>query len=255
MTSRTHQIYNIIFEHGFDPPPIWIMLKKLHFSYGMASLIGGTFYSLLVIHFMIDWLFSNSPFLRRKSKNVLLLLLIYCRGPFQPAHHSPINLTKFERWGKAGALTRLLLKQSFAFREEIPLTWLMISHPLPWYTLDYTEYELISQRTIVNCIWRLDSLADLTMIMMLLKWLCKVILSWGNLMQMCFHSILGSWWTFSACFSLFPFHFHWGFEYYRSIDFLAVQLNKGRGKKNRFFLGKSPKQRTPPTHRISLGLT
>ena len=30
---------------------------------------------------------------------------------------------------------------------------------------------------------------------------------------------------------------------------------KGRGKKNRLFLGKSPKQRTPTTHRYSLGLT
>ena len=28
MTSRTHQIYNIIFEHGFDPTPVWTMLKK-----------------------------------------------------------------------------------------------------------------------------------------------------------------------------------------------------------------------------------
>ena len=29
MTSRTHQIYNIVFEHGFDPPtPVWTMLKK-----------------------------------------------------------------------------------------------------------------------------------------------------------------------------------------------------------------------------------
>ena len=30
MTSRTHQIYNIIFEHGFDPPPppVWTMFKK-----------------------------------------------------------------------------------------------------------------------------------------------------------------------------------------------------------------------------------
>ena len=39
MTSRTHQIYNIIFEHGFDPPPVWTMLKKLHFSLMSASLI------------------------------------------------------------------------------------------------------------------------------------------------------------------------------------------------------------------------
>ena len=40
MTSRTHQIYNIIFEHGFDPPPspVWTMLKKLHFSLMSASL-------------------------------------------------------------------------------------------------------------------------------------------------------------------------------------------------------------------------
>ena len=31
MTSRTHQIYNIIFEHAFEPPPpppVWTMLKK-----------------------------------------------------------------------------------------------------------------------------------------------------------------------------------------------------------------------------------
>ena len=29
MTSRTHQIYNIVFEHGFDPPsPVWTMFKK-----------------------------------------------------------------------------------------------------------------------------------------------------------------------------------------------------------------------------------
>ena len=28
----------------------------------------------------------------------------------------------------------------------------------------------------------------------------------------------------------------------------------GRGKKKRFFLGKSPKQRTPPTHPYGLGL-
>ena len=31
--------------------------------------------------------------------------------------------------------------------------------------------------------------------------------------------------------------------------------DKGRHKKNRFFLGNSPKQRTPPTHRRGLGLT
>ena len=28
MTSRTHQIYNIIFEHGFDPPPRLNNVKK-----------------------------------------------------------------------------------------------------------------------------------------------------------------------------------------------------------------------------------
>ena len=32
-------------------------------------------------------------------------------------------------------------------------------------------------------------------------------------------------------------------------------VHKGRGKKNRFFLGNSPKQRTPPTHPYGLGLT
>ena len=31
--------------------------------------------------------------------------------------------------------------------------------------------------------------------------------------------------------------------------------DKGRGKKNRFFLGNSPKQRTPSTHPYGLGLT
>ena len=33
MTSSTHQIYNIVFEHGFEQ-----CSKKLHFSYGTASL-------------------------------------------------------------------------------------------------------------------------------------------------------------------------------------------------------------------------
>ena len=34
------------------------------------------------------------------------------------------------------------------------------------------------------------------------------------------------------------------------------KISKGRHqKKNRFFLGNSPKQRTPPTHRYGLGLT
>ena len=36
---------------------------------------------------------------------------------------------------------------------------------------------------------------------------------------------------------------------------LLRALDKGRHKKNQFFLGKSPKQRTPPTHRYGLGLT
>ena len=37
-------------------------------------------------------------------------------------------------------------------------------------------------------------------------------------------------------------------------DSKSVTIREGV-KKNRFFLGNSPKQRTPPTHRISLGLT
>ena len=32
-------------------------------------------------------------------------------------------------------------------------------------------------------------------------------------------------------------------------------VSKGRHEKNRFFLGNSPKQRTPPTHPYGLGLT
>ena len=37
-------------------------------------------------------------------------------------------------------------------------------------------------------------------------------------------------------------------------DFLHEYLPKGRHKKNDFFLGKSPKQRTSPTHPYGLGL-
>ena len=33
-----YKIHNIIFEHGFDPPPFEQCSKKLHFSYGAASL-------------------------------------------------------------------------------------------------------------------------------------------------------------------------------------------------------------------------
>ena len=46
-------------------------------------------------------------------------------------------------------------------------------------------------------------------------------------------------------------------EYVKHLSFSPEKesLSKGRGKKNWFFLGNSPKQRTPPTHRISLGLT
>ena len=36
---------------------------------------------------------------------------------------------------------------------------------------------------------------------------------------------------------------------------LYFNIREGVQKRNRFFLGISPKQRTPPTHRISLGLT
>ena len=145
-------------------------------------------FSLLVVHFMINLLFffSNSPFLRRKSKNALLLLLIYCRGPFQPAHHFPINLTKFERWGKPGALTRLLLKELFAYREGIPLNRLMISHPLHCLGFNLNipklrerDFGIIWNLVILNMNWFckellsnvFDFLADLTMITMLLNWL------------------------------------------------------------------------------------
>ena len=35
-----YKIYNISFEHGNDPPPVWKLLKKkLHFSYMEASFI------------------------------------------------------------------------------------------------------------------------------------------------------------------------------------------------------------------------
>ena len=36
---------------------------------------------------------------------------------------------------------------------------------------------------------------------------------------------------------------------------VGSKTSKGRHKKNRFFLGKSPKQWTPSTHRYGLGLT
>ena len=86
---------------------IWHYFLLPPFQY-LSSTQKDIFLLLAVPFWLIYCFFSNSPFLRRKSKNVLLLLLIYCRGPFQPAHHSPINLTKFERWGKAGTLTRLI---------------------------------------------------------------------------------------------------------------------------------------------------
>ena len=42
----------------------------------------------------------------------------------------------------------------------------------------------------------------------------------------------------------------------RSYIWKGIQWPKGRGpKKIDFFLGNSPKQRTPPTHRSGLGLT
>ena len=43
-----------------------------------------------------------------------------------------------------------------------------------------------------------------------------------------------------------------GLKFYLCL--LTLSIREGV-KKNQLFLGKSPKQRTPPTHRYSLGLT
>ena len=68
MTSWTHQIYNIIFEHGFNPPsPVWTMFKKTALFwkqgipyYSRCSLF--TFHS----HFhLFNFTFFRRPFSRQ----------------------------------------------------------------------------------------------------------------------------------------------------------------------------------------------
>ena len=55
MTSRTHQIYIIIFEHGFDPPPVWTMLKKT------ALFLHDGFPNLAVFASSLNIYFCSSP--------------------------------------------------------------------------------------------------------------------------------------------------------------------------------------------------
>ena len=51
MTSRTHQIYNIVFEHGFDPPsPVRTMFRKtaLFLRLGFPNCTSGAYNTLHV---------------------------------------------------------------------------------------------------------------------------------------------------------------------------------------------------------------